>query len=128
MKHQEVLKFAYGLAGDAGTILEFIYQELIKYLVECVQLPDHLLERETEFLGSVLKEAPHQVNIDPLHNKYVNYVTASDARVFIPSQVYIFGPGVSSKNIIKGATIGPLPKENIFAGECFGKVTRRRRV
>ena len=122
MKHQEVLKFACGLADDAEEILEFIYQELIKYLVECVQLPDHLLERETTFLGSLLKEVSREVNIDPLHNKYVNFVTVSDARVFIPSQVYIFGPGVSSPKIINGSTIGPLPEENILAGECLVKL------
>ena len=77
MKYQEVFKFACGLVEKkvAKEKLDFIYRKLIEYIMEQTELPEYMFESEVAFLKSLLKETPDNVKMDPLHNKYINYVT-----------------------------------------------------
>ena len=56
-----------------------------------------MFDYEASFLKSLMKEI--NINFDPLHNKYINYITENDTKIFVPSKVYIFGPNVQSEKV-----------------------------
>ena len=124
MKYQEVFKFDCGLVEKkvAKEKLDFIYRKLIEYIMEQTELSEYMFESEVAFLKSLLKETPDNVKMDPLHNKYINYVTKSDTRVFIPRQVYIIGPGIHNHGLIKYKINKKLLTKATPAAECLLKL------
>ena len=52
----------------------------------------HMFDSEAHFLESLINEVSNASSINPLHNKYINYITQRDIKIFIPSKLYIFGP------------------------------------
>ena len=56
-----------------------------------------MFDYEASFLKSLMNEI--NINFDPLHNKYINYVTENDTKIFVPSKVYIFGPNVKNEKV-----------------------------
>ena len=124
MKYQEVFKFACGLVEKrvAKEKLDFIYRKLIEYIMVQTELPEYMFESEVAFLKSLLKETPTDVKMDPLHNRYINYVTKSDTRIFIPSQVYVIGPGIYNHGLIKYKINKKLLAKPTPAAECLLKL------
>ena len=102
MNHQlqEVFKFACGLTENRAALLDFIYTGLIQYILQQTDFPLHMFDYDVSFLKSLLKEIPEDMKFDPLHNRYINYATENDTKVFVPSKVYIFGPQIMSQNLI----------------------------
>ena len=100
MKHQlqEVVKVACGLA-DTNTLLDFIYTVLAEYILRQTDLPSDMFDNDASFLKSLMKEIPDDRKFDPLYNRYVNYITADDAKIFVPSKIYIFGPKIMHQNV-----------------------------
>lgn len=90
MKNQEVIKYAYGLTEQKEELLDFVYKTLINYILRQMDIPESMFDSEAAFLSSLLKELSEN-DMDPLHNKYINYITKR-SKIFIPSQVYVFGP------------------------------------
>ena len=99
MNHQiqEVFKVASGLAEDREVLLSFLYTELLEYFKRQTDIPTYMFDYEASFLKSLMKEI--DINFDPLHNEYINYVTENDTKIFVPSKVYIFGPNVQSDKV-----------------------------
>ena len=73
MKNQEVIKYACALTGNKGGLLEYVYTLLTEYILKQTDISKHMFDSEAHFLKSLMKEA--SLSIDPLHNKYINYIT-----------------------------------------------------
>ena len=107
---------------EAKKKLDFIYKKLIEYIMEQTELSNHMVESEVTFLKSLLRETPDNIKMDPFHNKYINYVTKSDAVVFIPSQIYMIGPGIDKHDLVKYEINQRLLTEDIGPAECLMKL------
>ena len=84
--HQEVIKFACGMAGNLQVLLKLIIDRLLTHLCDSKQ---YLNTNNKTLLKSIEKELPEGTNISVLNNKWFNYVSEDNPIVFIPSKFYI---------------------------------------
>ena len=96
LKHREVIRFACGLAAGDQSILEFVYETLTQHCRQQADTKDigkWLLDQCNSFTRSLCEEISESVSIDPLHNRFINYINAFDTTISIPSRFYVFNPG-----------------------------------
>ena len=96
LKHREVIRFACGLAAGDQSILEFVYETLTQHCRQQADTNDigmWLLDQCNSFPRSLSEEISELVSIDPLHNRFINYINAFDTTISIPSRFYVFNPG-----------------------------------
>ena len=86
MLHQEVIKFACGMAGNLQVLLKLIIDRLLTHLCN---LGQYLNTNDKTLLKSIEKELPEGTNVSMLNNKWFNYVSEDNPVVFIPSRFYI---------------------------------------
>ncbi len=133
MRHHEVLRFAVGLSGHPSSassghpssassghpssatnggpfpLLTFLYSSLVTHVTTQTHFPKSMLDPEVPFLRAVVCEAPDVLrDFDPIHNEFINYMSASSASLYdlyvshqaaldvihVPSRLYVFGPDV----------------------------------
>ena len=76
-----------------------------------------MFDSEAHFLKSLMKEA--SLSIDPLHNKYINYITQGDMKIFIPYKLYIFGPAMYRHGEVKYVKEQLSLSRNMLHAECI---------
>ena len=127
MKNQEVIKHAFALAGNMEGLLEFVYTLLSEFILKQTEISKQMLDSHAFFLKSIMEEVPGGISIDPLHNKYINYITQGDIKIFIPSKLYMFGPAACMQgriNYVKGNS--PTPGAMLQA-ECVMQLGSRHK-
>ena len=117
MKNQEVIKYAYALTGNKEDLLEFVYTLLSEYILKQTDISKHMFDSEAHFLKSLMKEV--SLSIDPLHNKYINYITEGDMKIFIPCKLYIFGPAMYRHGEVKYVKEQLCLSRNMLQAECI---------
>ena len=96
--HREVLKFACGLAENPEPLLEFVAEQARKEMQEEYIFKDRLESDDFEnsmhsklahsvsvFLQKVWAQQQKPVSIEPLDNKFVNFVTSTTEKIHVPS-------------------------------------------
>ncbi len=132
---REVLTFACGLTAEKGTVLEFVYDAALARTADPRDCK--------EFLRTVWGEMPSASNVDPLRNKYLNFVDAREPRVgsspiIVPSKSFIFGvlslqdPAVAENILLKKdpsvAVTEPAECRILGGGNCFPALQLMRRI
>ena len=76
-----------------------------------------MFDSEAHFLKSLMKEV--SLSIDPLHNKYINYITEGDMKIFIPCKLYIFVPAMYRHGEVKYVKEQLSLSRNMLQAECI---------
>ena len=74
LKHREVIRFACGLTTESQSVLEFVYDNVQKKLMESENIDDGL----AGFLDSLWQEVPDKNISDPLHNRFINLISRQE--------------------------------------------------
>ena len=122
MKNQEVIKYACALTGNKEGLLEFVYTLLIEYILKQTDISKHMFDSEAHFLKSMIKEVSNSTSIVPLHNKYINYITQGDIKIFIPSKLFIFGPATYKQDEVEYIKEQLSASQDMLHAECVMKL------
>ena len=113
-KHQQVIQFACGLRDDPYPLLEIVYQQIVQVEMESkVQTVTEVTQfdifsaselsssaqlvwgrefnnpKRSGFIQKLWTQFTKPVNMEPLNNRFINYVTPDTKTVFIPSNFYL---------------------------------------
>ena len=98
-QHEEVVKFACELTSQPDVFAELIYDRLSAFI--CERSPQQQQDGGLSVLGRVERSIVEGASIDPLHNRYFNYVfPGNNSSEFIRSRIYVSRSGVDSRAIL----------------------------
>ena len=98
-QHEEVIKFACELTSQPDVLAELIYDRLSAFI--CEKNPQRHRSGGLSVLGRVEKRVVEGATIDPLHNRYFNYVfPANNSSEFIRSRIYVSRSRIDSRAIL----------------------------
>ena len=98
-QHEEVVNFACELTSQPDVFAELIYDRLSAFI--CERSPQQQQDGGLSVLGRVERSIVEGASIDPLHNRYFNYVfPGNNSSEFIPSRIYVSRSGVDSRAIL----------------------------
>ena len=132
MKNQEVIKYACVLTGNKEGLLEFVYTLLTEYILKQTDISNEMFDSEAFFLKSLMKEvsvfdSQSGINMDPLHNQYINYIIGGDIKIFIPSKLYIFGPAIYRHDEVEYFKEQLSLSKDMLQAECVMNLGSRHR-
>ena len=146
-QHQQVIQFACGLADDPHPLLEIVYQHVVQLemqsklqteaeasqfdMFSASELSSNaqlVWSREfnntppSSFIQKIWTQFTGPVNIEPLNNRYINYVKPDTKKVHVPSKFYLLCDVTSHEALVYDVDSSAThkSKEELIAGCALG--------